>query len=220
MLLPHLLLILLLLHRKDRRRRYNHNLLPLWRGTPSPHRIMLRRNRRLRLPPPARKRLKSIVHPSGISRRNRLLRHPPRSLWKALVRTSRMIRRPRLLPPRSPNVRHQLMVRRRLISLHRSVSLHRSRNLCLLMSQPSPRNRRKPPNRHRLMNRLSPKSRYTLTNQHKLSVRRVRIPQPARPGKKRRPPISPRSLHRRGLSPMSSSLPWLPPQQRKRLRQA
>ena len=53
--------------------------------------------------PPARKRLRSIVHPSGISRRNRLRRHRPRSLWKALVRASRMIRRSRLLPPRSPN---------------------------------------------------------------------------------------------------------------------
>ena len=154
------------------------------------------------------------MHPSGISRRNRLHRHPPRSLWKALVRASRMIRRSRLLPPRSPNVRH------RLISLHQSVSLRHPRNLCRLMSQPSPRNRRKMPNRHRLMNRLSLKSRYTLMNQPRLSVRRPRILPPARPGKKRLLPINPRSLHRRGLSPTSSSLPWLPPQQRKRLRQA
>ena len=154
------------------------------------------------------------MRPSGIARRNRLRRHLPRSLWKALVRASRMIRRPRLLPPCSPNVRHRLKVRCRLISLHQSM------NLCRLMSQPSPRNRRKLPNRHRLMNRLSPKSRYTLTNQPRLSVRRPRIPPPARQGKKRRPPISPRSLHRRGLSPMNSSLPWLPPRQRKRLRQA
>ena len=153
------------------------------------------------------------MHPSGIPRRNRLHRHPPRSLWKALVRASRMVRRPRLLPPRSPNV-HRLTVRRRL------VSLRQLRNLCLLMSQPSPRNRRKLLNRHRLMNRLSPKSRYTLTNQPRLSVRRPRILPPARPGKKRLLPINPRSLHRRGLSPTSSSLPWLPPQQRKRLRQA
>ena len=160
------------------------------------------------------------MRPSGISRRNRLHRHPPRSLWKAFVRASRMIRRPRLLPPYSPNVRHRLTDRRRLISLHRSVSLRQPRNLCRLMSQPSPRNRRKLPNRHRLMNRLSLKSRYTLTNQPRLSVRRPRILPPARPGKKRLLPINPRSLHRRGLSPMNSSLPWLPLQQRKRLRQA
>ncbi len=112
--------------------------------------------------------------------------------------------------PAQPERSHRLTVRRRLISLHRSVSLRQPRNLCRLMSQPSPRNRRKLPNRHRLMNRLSLKSRYTLMNQLRLSIRRPRIPPPARPGKKRLLPINPRSLHRRGLSLTSSSLPWLP----------
>ena len=64
------------------------------------------------------------------------------------------------------------------------------------------------------------KSRYTLTSQPRLSIRRPRILPPTQPGKKRLLPINPRSLHRRGLSPTNSILPWLPPQQRKRLRQA